>query len=93
MKLPASTFLGQGGKGEFVDLAISPERNADGLWLFSRLCEFRRDGKEKGSGGFVFQGSDTSSVDASSVAISTLEQASEKGERFHGIHCLRTSGY
>ena len=77
VKLPGSTFLGQGGNGEFVDLSVAPERDAEGLWSFNRLCEFKRDGKERGSGGIVLEESETSSVDASSVVISTLEQASQ----------------
>ena len=54
VKVPANTFLGQGGNGEFKDLEAEPSLNRPGLWLFNRLCDFKRDVKDAGSGGVVF---------------------------------------
>ena len=78
VKMPGGTFIGQGGEGSYVDVSQVPEKNVPGVWLFNRLCDFKRDIKDKASGGIVFLASESSQVDVADVKIDLLETASAK---------------
>ena len=77
-KLPAGTFLGQGGEGSFEDVSQETQENVPGVWMFNRLTEFKRDGKEKASGGIVIMDSESDLVDLAKVKIDLLEVALAK---------------
>ena len=48
-KLPLGTLIWQGGEGSFQDLSATPESNQVGVWMFNRLCDFKRDLIDKAS--------------------------------------------